>query len=391
VTRWRYAERAALLLRRADSRRVPDTAARQRGIATIERALALRAQRRSWRVTGAFAAAAATAAAAVVWLWLGGAGAHRGVPAEPAGAVTVLASPLGAGVTILDAAGVSAVDPGRALQAGARIVTDAHGAAELRLSTGTRLELGGASVLALERRDSWQRFALSRGKLEASVAKLAPQERFVVGTPDAEVEVRGTEFRLRVLEAPAACGRGTRTRLDVQEGVVEVRRAADVDRVGPGEHWPRDCASGEDAVPPGVEAPPASGAQGAASVPAPAARGTASGRMSPAPRSAAAPRGATPSQHLPRQVHSTLPEQNGLFADALRAKQRGDGAAALARYAEFLREFPDSPLAENALVQRMRLLGERDRGLARVEAERYLQRYPHGFAEREARELAEPR
>jgi TolA-binding protein len=79
-----------------------------------------------------------------------------------------------------------------------------------------------------------------------------------------------------------------------------------------------------------------------------------------------------------------------LFAEALRAKQRGDGAAALALYAEFLREFPDSPLAENALVQRMRLLGERDRGLAQAEAQRYLQRYPRGFAEHEARELAEP-
>jgi len=59
--------------------------------------------------------------------------------------------------------------------------------------------------------------------LEAAVAKLKPGERFVVATPDAEVEVKGTRFELVVDGETSRCEPVLRTRLTVQEGVVAVR------------------------------------------------------------------------------------------------------------------------------------------------------------------------
>ena len=70
-----------------------------------------------------------------------------------------------------------------------------------------------------------KRFSLEAGSLFAKVAKLTADERFVVATPDAEVEVRGTAFRVTIVPADRACEDGSPTRLEVTEGVVVVRHA----------------------------------------------------------------------------------------------------------------------------------------------------------------------
>ena len=81
-------------------------------------------------------------------------------------------------------------------------------------------------------------FDLAGGSLKADVAKLAPDERFVVETADTEVEVRGTSFRVSVVPLDATCGDGTTTRVAVYEGMVAVRRNGREEIVSKGEEWP---------------------------------------------------------------------------------------------------------------------------------------------------------
>jgi outer membrane protein assembly factor BamD (BamD/ComL family) len=50
--------------------------------------------------------------------------------------------------------------------------------------------------------------------------------------------------------------------------------------------------------------------------------------------------------------------------------------------------YPDGPLAEPSVVERFRLLKSEDAKAARDLAERYLARFPAGFARSEARELS---
>jgi hypothetical protein len=84
-----------------------------------------------------------------------------------------------------------------------------------------------------------------------------------------------------------------------------------------------------------------------------------------------------------------LTAQNDLFAEGVARGRQGDTSGALRAYQELMSRFPSSPLAENALVERMRLLATTPEGAR--EAQRYLARYPHGFAAGEAKKLsAEP-
>jgi hypothetical protein len=96
--------------------------------------------------------------------------------------------------------------------------------------------------------------------------------------------------------------------------------------------------------------------------------------------SAAASASATP--------QSTLAEENQWFKEAAEASRNGDVNGALGRLEQLLREHPQSPLAQTALVRKFRLLAKAGRSAeARHEAERYLSAYPTGFAVSEAQAL----
>lgn len=86
----------------------------------------------------------------------------------------------------------------------------------------------------------------------------------------------------------------------------------------------------------------------------------------------------------PELSSSNLSEQNRLFEQSLAARQRGDTERALESYDQLIGTYPNSALAENAIVDRMRLLRGTDPEGARREARRYLERYPNGFARSEA-------
>lgn len=371
----RYAVLAARQLHRTDSAHAatPLGADRDRGLGTIERALKARdpGLRRGWMA----GVAASVAAGVIPWLVVHNLAQPRSLPPERL--VSVLASPLGDGASFLDSTGEVPLVAGMMLNAGGRIATAPGGGALLQFSTGTRLELEGLTTVTLQSQDALQRFALAQGALQARVTPLAPGERFVIDTPDAQVEVRGTEFHLQMLRASLPCGDGSRTRLDVTEGVVEVRSSRTLARVAAGRHWPSDCEE------------PASDAVPAASDAAGRQQGRRGSSVS-ATRSEMSDAGSKPLRiRHRRSSRSLIAEQNAIFQRGVEAQRRGNIEQALTAYGELVERFPSSPLAENAAVARMRLCVDVDATRARREAASYLERYPRGFARLEAQRIAE--
>jgi hypothetical protein len=362
----RYARRAARLLAQHEPP-LPTTApSRARGLATIERALGMQRPRRSW---AAVAGLAACATAGLAWVALERFGGSAPRVAR-VGLVSVLASPIREGALLRDSQGETPLELITALPSGGRISTKPGGGAALQLSTGTRLELGSASDLTLQRQDELQLFALQQGLLDAHVSKLGPGQRFVIDTPDAQIEVRGTVFQLEVLQRSEPCGGGTRSRLVVRDGVVEVRSGSQLVRVAAGDHWPADCEQRTGG-------------------PAHSSAGTNPSALEARETAFPGSRPVIPAHKARSSTRSVLAAQNDAFHAALRSQERADTAAALRAYAQFIRRYPASPLAENAQVARLRLLATRDPAQAKAEAARYLERYPSGFAREEAQRLEE--
>ena len=368
----RYARLAARLLRRSDVARERSGGDLERGLRTIERALVARP--RDWRRGSMVPFAAAVAAGVVAWLTLRDPDQPPAHVAE-ARRVTVLASPLRDGASFLDSGGELPLGTNVSLLVGGRIATAPGGGALLQLSTGSRLELEGHTTLTLQSQDVLQRFSLGLGGVDVRVAKLAPGDRFVIDTPDAQIEVRGTAFHLEVLPTAEACGEGNRTRLAVTEGVVEVRSNHLPTRVGAGQYWPPDCVpmAANAAEPPAADAGAARLGTSARATDREAADDFRRGRSV---RHRDAPR-------------SSIAEQNALFRRGVQAAREGRAAEALAVYAELISRFPSSPLAENAAVARIRSFVDSDPKQARLEARAYLRRYPRGFARPEAQRVAE--
>jgi ferric-dicitrate binding protein FerR (iron transport regulator) len=372
----RYAAAAAKLLRRHLP--LPGVASHEpaRSLATIQRAMQLRSRRRRLAAVLVVAAAAASAMLGVKAAgWL-----SSPLAAAP---VSINVSPAGHGAAVRTNRGELPLATNATLETGQRIETPPDGGAALQLSTGTAMNLAGRTSFRVESQGTTQRFSLLRGELSAHVAKLGLGQRFIVGTPDAQVEVRGTRFTVKVLEHGGACGAGSRTRLDVTEGIVEVRAASVVVSVRAGQHWPNDCHDSSPLLTPASASPQPEKSPGASATTD--AERPASEQESAAPRSpanAAAP--------APERT-SALARQNDLFAEGVAKRRQGDVSGALRAYDDLIKRFPSSPLAQNAAVERMRLLAAEGDPRAAVEARRYVARYPNGFALEEARQLAEKR
>jgi hypothetical protein len=226
----------------------------------------------------------------------------------------------------------------------------------VKLSTGTKLVVEERAELGILEQGASQVFALGKGALRAEVAKLREGERFIVRTPDAEVEVRGTVFRLARVAGAAACPGGMTTILSVYEGLVVVRAGDREDRVAAGQDWKAACSGPETPIE----------EREISSQRAERPRATPSARAAPESAATSANRG--------------LQAINDLFADAMDAKRRGDNQHALAVLGRLEVQYPSSHLAESATVERMKILASMDPTAARAVAERYLEHYPDGFA-----------
>jgi hypothetical protein len=353
---------------------------RAQAIAAIAVALSVKTRRRARR-TWALGLAAAAAVAL-----LGYGGLHvplRAARVVPVQAVSVMASPSGSGTAILSGSHTEPLVGAASLGQGGQLVAGSEGGATIRLSTGTELRIAHDTRVALESAGALERFFLAQGVLEAKVAKLGPAERFIVRTPDTEVEVRGTKFQVAIVEPDAHCGGGARTRVSVSEGLVEVRGAGATSYVHPGESWPAGCA-----VSPAVSAESFERAAPAVRIVKAALR-IESARVAPSQSSAllgTSQASSTEPQNGTKEG-SSIAEQNELFSEAASARRSGDNARALSSYELLMARYPAGPLAESAAVQRMSLLGASDPAGAKVAARQYLARYPRGYARGEAEGL----
>jgi FecR protein len=344
----RYAELASQLLARAVPE-PPSPRAEDRLVAirAVERAMRQKARRRLL-----LRGAGVVAVAASVAVYFAAQRPLRPIAVEPAPPAAVAEVVRGSAVTIRggDEQPLSA---SVAVSAGDRIVARPASDARVKLATGTTLFLEEGGDLAIVEQAKSQVFSLAVGAMRADVAKLAQGERFVIRTPDAELEARGTSFRVARVGGGKLCPAGLTTKLSVFEGLVVARAHEREVSVGPGEEW---TACEPRALGPTPSTPP----------------------------SGSSASGAAPSAHAAPQNPGLQPI-NDLFAEAMDAKAKGDKPRALSALQRLETLYPASPLAESATVERMKLLSSTNPKAAAAVAKRYLARYPDGFA----RDLAE--
>jgi hypothetical protein len=388
----RYAELAARILVHSDDK--PSVRAlgdRSAIVAAMRGALVMRSarlRRRYWALR-AFVAVSAAAVTVVGLRWAVRRG-YESTPQDAPTEIAIVAHPIGGGATMQgttpggvsrgrpdrgsDSSGVRLAD-GASLVPGSRIVSSRDGRVDLAFSTGTGILVEEGSDFALDEQTATQLFRLERGAVNAEVAPLRPGERFVLRTPDADIEVHGTMFRVGVVPADPKCGAGTRTRVRVRSGRVAVRTPSVTEILGPGQSWPAGCESTigkgrELLAPPSIDvtdgiAPIALDA----GAPVPAATVPLRQEQAPTP---------------PAPQRASLAEINNRYAEAMAAKQSGRPTQALEILERIQAAHPSSPLAETIVVEQIRLLRAIDRARAAKLAARYLDRYPNGFARLEA-------
>lgn len=241
------------------------------------------------------------------------------------------------------------------------------GQAEVRLGgvvRATALAHSRVSVVA-EGSKSAHRLRLDAGRIEARVDdRPSLKPKLVVETPDVDVVVTGTVFGVDVVRNAHGV---TITKVAVEKGqVVVMRGGTEVALVASGATWTSEIR--EEPPAPAV-APPKVAGRAARPAPAPASRLPSSGSL--------------------EDVNvGTLGEENAAFQAGIEARNRGEDAVVAERMGHLLTRYPASPLAGEALVERMRALARLGRAEAAArEARRYLAAYPDGFAREEARRL----
>jgi hypothetical protein len=263
--------------------------------------------------------------------------------------------------------------------------TDAQETRTGTLENGAQVKLGGGTEMTVSAFvPGTDELVLDRGRVDLIVPKLHSGHTLSVTTPDSTVTVRGTRFSVEVM----IVGSRAITSVEVTQGSVWVRQGDSRLVLEAGSHW-SSRTSGPAPTPSTVTehvAPAASDAATglAASAPLPRAELV-------QPKSVTAP-GATPSStdaHAqPAAELSTLAQENDLYAAASRAAREGNDALAIGDLNSLLSRYPNSPLAQNARVDRFRALNRSGHAQEAVaQARRYLADYPNGFARDEAKAL----
>lgn len=245
-------------------------------------------------------------------------------------------------VIVLDARGVSAAPSagaaGAPLGAGDRIATLDAGRATVHLAEIAAATLSPDSELVIGATPT--ECGVRVGTVAFDVAALGAGT-FVVHTPEADVTVHGTSFRVSVRRGDGDAP--PQTEVTVSSGVVVVHpRVGDDARLIAGDRWPAAPAAAPTAIASSTTDPPRRGTQAGA----------------PA---------------------SDLAEQNRLLAEANAAGKRGDPAAEARALDSFVQRFPKSPGAHDAVAARMRAaVRSGDTSAARAAAQRYLSLFPDG-------------
>jgi hypothetical protein len=374
---------ASILKRKVITYREPSIS-RDRGIAIVAQAMRQSSRNRQRTRVWLLSLAAAAAAVAVVSM----SGVNRHWAAGKASSASTCHSgqaPCAQPVAPRPVVDVGHVD-GRDIVPGVMFQADLHKSTQVQFDSGTRMELGANTAVVYNEGSAIHRFSISRGSVRLQVAKLSKGQRFLLNAPDVEVEVRGTVFNVQVVEPSPGCVQ--RSQVSVEEGVVEVRSAAEHQTLQAGERWTSDCltrqeySSSRSANTGDIR----SGTRAPITAMRPVttdSRTTANSKPSPETATAdiVVPKSDTP------EHKSALALQNDLYARASTERNSGHAAEALALYTQLIVQFPSGALVESASVQRMRLLARMHDARAAAEAQRYLNRFPEGFARAEAQAL----
>jgi hypothetical protein len=205
---------------------------------------------------------------------------------------------------------------------------------------------GGTEIVTLE-----------DGAIDLSVRHLSAGERFLVKTGDAEVEVRGTIFRVEARD-------NRLQNVAVVEGKVEVRFRGGAFLLGADERWDRP-AEARTIAPPSV----------------PVIAPTASPRVV-----VSAKRGAA----SPRPGASASPPADDAFVEGMGMMERGDYGAAARHLDAFSKSNAGDDRAEDAAFLVILALQRAGRGAEAVAAaRRYLGAYPAGYRRAEAQSIVD--
>jgi ferric-dicitrate binding protein FerR (iron transport regulator) len=247
------------------------------------------------------------------------------------------------------------------------------------------------------------RLALERGRLELTVTRLKPDQRFIVELPDGELEVKGTRF---VVQAEAA----RTTTVRVIEGRVALRlrekpeamlEAGDAFSAAVIEEAaPRQDTSGESRAPSATRAPqdPTNPTTiereentKARSISEPnTERST---KITKVARKSNTEISESKSESEPDTAESPAPAPSppaeSTFSRAMSAFEAGDFGRADSLFHQFEREQPRDSRVEDALFLRALARSRRgDHEGARVIALEYLARFPNGLRKADAERLA---
>jgi hypothetical protein len=246
------------------------------------------------------------------------------------------------------------------LTVGDSVRSGQDGMATLGYANGTRITLSSSARLRVDDLGTTRRFSLSSGQLQAHVTKLGQGDRFIVSTPDSEVEVRGTVFTVTVDSSPSRCRDSTSSStVSVSEGAVWVRSGDKQVVLQPGDSWVTPCYEPRNtAAEVAGRAPVVMPSQAGTSVRAPVhkvARVTSMAAPVPDQMESPTAPGIAPNP-APAPSVSRLAEQNDLFSAAMTAERQGQHDLALRKLDELVTRYPGGPLSESARAERQRIL-----------------------------------
>lgn len=360
VEKEKYARLAARLLSEQFPERVSARTDTRRDAVVAAMALAIAAKARRRRIATGMVVGLAVAGGVVLAVRF----ASKGDPSERTSESTlVVEHEIGQGNLLLRAGSTEPLPNLAVLAVGDSVRSDKESSATLAFHNGTRVALASASALRVDELGATRRLSLLAGRLEAHVVKLVPGERFVVNTPDSEVEVRGTVFSVDVDTVSPGCrGSGVTSTVRVREGEVSVRSRNDRVLVHPGETWTIPCADTESSnvMPAKASSTPSTAPSGVPNVrsrsrskPAFARIARAASRMDESPT---VPSDAPSMPIASPAPPSQLGQQNDLMSAAMAAERQGQHDLALRKLNQLIERFPGGPLSESARVERQRIL-----------------------------------
>ena len=220
------------------------------------------------------------------------------------------------------------------------------GQAEVRLPSAAVVKVSSATRFRIQDLDADEVVDLVRGSVALSVPKLQPAHALSVVTPDAQVVVHGTRFRVSVAEGLSAGT--TETSVAVTEGEVAVVVPTGHVVLRTGQNWRSTeplLISSASATPQGP-AHATTSAEGPVQAPASVDRTI---------HSTAKPTAGVPAASQIAASQATieaLAEQNRLYRAAIAARHAGDDKGAVSLLSELLSRYPQSPLAAEARNER---------------------------------------